>query len=441
VIERQGPLLTQAVESLRLRRQDVTLLRADVDLERHPAEVALPLVFQFPQTVEATSWSAFRDRVGDYLEPIRKRLAANHGIETTPLFAANSLQAAASTAQLDGVADDPNLLLDLVELDPLVQVTEMDDVAIDLELAPMRLAHPTFTGVGVVVAVLDSGIDAQHPALTVRDAVSTSDESIDISGDHGTHCAGSIASRDATYGGVSPEVELLDIKVLRANGTGKHTWIAKGVDEALDRGARVLSMSLGFNHFPTWTDGGHGWACATGNCPLCTAVNNALAEAVVVVAAGNDHQRAEACRRQGVAFDTELGCPGHSRGAITVGAVTKNTGLMAAFSSRGPTAYGSAKPDLVAPGVNVTSTVRVPHGPDGTPLTNAPPSALFGRKSGTSMATPIVAGVAALMVQNALEAGRPIEASKIRDSLVQHAAAVADGVNVAGAGRVTLTAL
>ena len=317
----------------------------------------------------------------------------------------------------------------------------MNDAVEDVGLPGVRVRHPNLDGRGVIVAVLDSGIDSQHPYLNVADAISTSGQSTDQPGDHGTHCAGSIASTDAFYPGIAPAVRLLDIKVLRANGSGQHTFIAQGVDAALDRGAHILSMSLGFNHRPTWSMNGHGWHCPDGRCPLCTAVDNAVRfdETLVVVAAGNEHQFAEDLRNSGHggSFDTELGCPGQARRALTVGALTKSTFSLAPFSSHGPSAYGTSKPDLSAPGVNIMSTIVSPKGIKGQQRSD-----LFARKSGTSMATPIVAGAAALLIQQRLDAGQPWTPDEIRQELLtQHTRVLPFAAHLGGAGRLDLSGL
>jgi len=220
-----------------------------------------------------------------------------------------------------------------------------------------------------------------------------------------------------------------------------------------------LSMSVGWNHLPTWSNGGHGWSCPDGHCTLCTAVDNAAAldNCVVVVAAGNEHERAAALRPRtwwspwlnwlfprlaGPDIDTELGCPGQAREAITVGALTKRTFVPASFSSHGPTAYGAPKPDLAAPGVNITSTVPVPRDANGQVISDAPRSTRFGRKSGTSMATPIVAGAAALIIQREQAAGRSWSPASIKRELVTNGVVgMSVSVQIVGAGRLSLRAL
>jgi subtilisin family serine protease len=261
-------------------------------------------------------------------------------------------------------------------------------------------------------------------------------------GKHGTHCAGIIASRDLVFGGVAPGVDLLNIKVLNTNDTGRHGDITRGIDEAVKLGAHVMSMSLGFNHLPYWSDRGHGWSCTTGDCPLCTAVDNAVAlnNAVVVVAAGNEHDRAEALRESGFSaeFDTELTCPGQARKAITVGALTKQTFTLASFSSRGPTSFNESKPILCAPGVNIRSTVPVQR-ESGKAIANPERESLFDRDSGTSTATPFVAGVAALLIQRQMLAGKPWTPDGIREELLARGvAALAGSSNEVGSGRLSL---
>ena len=104
-------------------------------------------------------------------------------------------------------------------------------------------------GEGVKVAILDTGIDTDHPDL--KDAIIdtedfTGDGIEDLNG-HGTHCAGIVAARLNNVGfvGVAPKSDLLIAKVLANNGRGDFAWIAKGVDWAVERGAHIISMSLG----------------------------------------------------------------------------------------------------------------------------------------------------------------------------------------------------
>jgi subtilisin family serine protease len=159
-----------------------------------------------------------------------------------------------------------------------------------------------------------------------------------------------------------------------------------------------------------------------GDCVLCTSVNNAvtLEGVLVVVAAGNEHDRAAFLRANnlGHTFDSEICCPGAATGALTVGALTKQTFLTASFSSVGPTAFQTVKPDIAAPGVNITSSVPARRQANGSVVPNLTRGELSGRESGTSMATPIVSGALALMVQQRLHAGQPATGARIRTELL-----------------------
>ena len=410
------------------------------------AQGRLPVVVKMPtiKPEPGEAWKEYRERIEHPLMQISEFLEKTMDAESRPLVLANAVSVEITPDQITPITEFQSV--DMVELDPRVQVVNMDDAIIDIEVPDFMGHHPNVDGRGVVVAVLDSGIDTQHPHLNVHDSVSTCGESTDIPGSHGTHCAGIVASQDPEFSGVAPGATLINVKVLRADGSGTHTDIVKGIDEAIDRDADILSMSLGFNHLPAWSDGGHGWMCTNGHCPLCTAVDNATAldNRLVVVAAGNEHNRAEALRKfiKPAPFDTELGCPGQARDALTVGALTKTTFLPASFTSHGPTSYGEPKPNISAPGVNIMSTIPVPRDAGGAPVSNPPRADMFGRKSGTSMATPIVAGAAALVVQNVHDGGGTWTPSQIKDILTnQGVRPLLHPANVVGSGRLDLRAL
>lgn len=439
-----GPLLESAIRDV----SSTSDPQARAAIAAHHGSDAggdrLPLVVKahtiYP--LQGETWDQYRARVWTELEPLQDLLSQVMGIPSSMLYAANSLQANATPAQVAQLVANPQIAK--LELDPLIRVVQMDDADDDIEMPSFRATHPSLDGGGVKVAVLDSGVDRRHPFLTVSDSVQTCGESVDIPGIHGTHCAGILASQDNLYSGVAPGVDLLNIKVLQANGSGKHTDITKGIDEALDRGAQVISMSLGFNHLPTWSSGGHGWSCQNGNCPLCLAVDNAvtLSNAVVVAAAGNWHREAESLRSFGFggSFDTEMICPGQAREAISVGAMTKRSFLMIDFSSHGPTAYGLSKPDLCAPGVNITSTIPAPRDATGNLISNPPRNMLFARDSGTSMATPMVAGAAALLIQKRIQAGQSWTSAQIKQEIISGCTVAGTWpMNQAGAGRLILS--
>jgi subtilisin family serine protease len=232
-------------------------------------------------------------------------------------------------------------------------------------------------GQGIRVAVIDTGIDYTHPDLGGGfgpgfkviggyDFINGDGDPMDDYG-HGTHVAGIIAA-NGTLKGVAPGAKLLAFKVLGADGSGPYSAVIAGIDRAVDPdqdpatddGAQVLNMSLG----------GPGDPDDAISQAVDTAVN---AGVVCVVAAGN----------LGSNYST-LGSPGCARKALTVGA-SDDLDAMAYFSSRGPSRPDLAiKPDLTAPGVSITSTV---------------PGGGYQSMSGTSMATPHVAGAAALLLQ------------------------------------------
>ncbi|MET9395629.1 S8 family serine peptidase [Streptomyces sp. NPDC006624] len=234
-----------------------------------------------------------------------------------------------------------------------------------------------YDGTGVKVAVLDTGVDETHPDLAGRQVAErnfgASADTVDRVG-HGTHVASTIVGSgeksDGKYKGVAPGARILDGKVLDDEGYGTDSGIVAGMQWAADEGADVINMSLG--GFDT-----------QGIDPLEQAVNALTADKGVlfVVAAGNEGPMSQTVRT-----------PGSAASSLTVGAVDKRDGL-ADFSSRGPTADGLLKPDLTAPGVDIVAA-KAAQGVIGNPGQDG-----YVSLSGTSMATPHVAGAAALLAQ------------------------------------------
>ncbi len=267
-----------------------------------------------------------------------------------------------------------------------------------------------FTGAGVTVAVLDTGIKADHPDLTGK-VIDRQDftESLPEGGDdvgHGTHVAGIVAGTGAAsggrYKGVAPDAKLLDGKVCVLFGC-QDSWIIAGMEWAATK-ARVVNMSLG--------GGG-----TDGTDLLSEALNNltALHGTLFVVAAGNDG-----------GFDT-VSTPAAADAALAVGNVTKQD-QTSADSSRGPRAGDFAvKPDIAAPGTDIGSTRAkgTPVGDDGTIIDDD-----YHRISGTSMASPHVAGAAAILAQQHGD----WTAERLKPTLMSAAAPTA-GIYDQGAGR------
>jgi subtilisin family serine protease len=270
------------------------------------------------------------------------------------------------------------------------------------------------TGQGVDVAVLDTGIDAEHPDLVGQVDASASfvpDEDVTDRHGHGTHVASTIAGTGAASGGVergvAPGAKLEIGKVLDNGGSGQDSWIIAGMEwAARDRKAKVISMSLGGD--PT-----------DGTDPMSTAVDELSAEtgALFVIAAGNS----------GPAEST-VGAPGAADAALTVGAVDADDHL-ADFSSRGPRlADGALKPEITAPGVDILAA-RSQYATEG--------EGYYQTMSGTSMATPHVAGAAVL-----LAAQHPgWTGSQLKDALVSTAKETPDdNAYEGGSGRVDIAA-
>ncbi|AXG79017.1 1,4-dihydropyridine esterase [Streptomyces paludis] len=234
-----------------------------------------------------------------------------------------------------------------------------------------------YDGTGVKVAVLDTGVDQTHPDLKgvsiVRKDFSGSGNTVDHVG-HGTHVASTVAGSGAKsggkYKGVAPGAKIIDAKVLDDDGFGDESGIIAGMQWAADQGAKIANLSLG------------GQDTAEVD-PLEAAVDKLSAEKNVlfVIAAGNSGPRAET-----------IGSPGSAASALTVGAVDSQDKI-ADFSSVGPTADGSLKPDITAPGVGIVAA-KAAKGTDGSPAADG-----YVSMSGTSMATPHVAGAAAILAQ------------------------------------------
>jgi serine protease AprX len=315
-------------------------------------------------------------------EPILAKLAEVGAEPVTVHTLANAVTADLTPDQIQQVAGLDEV--GIVRLESLDQVTTMNE-SVEVIEAREVWDQLSYNGRGVRVAILDTGIDENHPALLgkVVDRVSTTSEPITVPGTHGTHTAGTVASNDAIYRGVSWQADLVNIKVLTAGGGGQPSWVIDGLDQAVRRDALVASLSLG------WSEIYHGWVCNDADCILCQAADNAVRLGVtVVVAAGNEDNLAADPANAG---KSDIRHPGAARRVITVGAVDKAK-VLASFSSIGPgtarLSPGSAirwtKPDLAGPGVNIVSSVL---------------GGGFAALSGTSMATPHVAGVAALVLQ------------------------------------------
>ena len=280
----------------------------------------------------------------------------------------------------------------LVELDGILTI-QMSDVN-EIHGIPLIWEDTGYTGAGSVVSIIDTGIDSSHVGLDdLDDDNSTDDNKViafydavnspeltngteivayDDQG-HGTHCAGITAGTGAPgneYVGVAPQAQLVGVKVLDEGGSGSFATVMAGmewtVDKRHDFNIRAASMSLGGFGLIEWTSSEQ------------ESVNRMANEMVrsgvaLFIAAGNN----------GVA--AQIGTPGSAEDAITVGALDKDTSI-AIYSSQGPTEEGRVKPNIAFVGSNVFA-----------PEANSGDG--YIDYSGTSMATPGAAGLAALMYQ------------------------------------------
>lgn len=241
-----------------------------------------------------------------------------------------------------------------------------------------------YDGKGVKIAVLDTGVDKTHDDLRTQVVgeknFSASPDAVDRVG-HGTHvasiAAGTGAKSGGKYKGVAPGAEILSGKVLDDDGFGDDSASIAGMEWAAAEGADVVNLSLGGPDSP-------------GVDPLEAMVDKLSAEKGILfaVAAGND----------GEGGDSTLGSPGSADAALTVGAVDKDDKL-APFSSIGPrVGDGAIKPDVTAPGVAITAAAAPGSALDTRPGTPHPAPGYL-TIDGTSMATPHVAGAAAILKQ------------------------------------------
>jgi serine protease AprX len=340
-------------------------------------------------------------------------LASRHGVGIAR-WLGDSAVLLANSAQVSRLAEESDVLSGDVPVAPFMDISDSSTAADQVRAGQAGLllglgAIPGVTGAGVTVAVVDSGISA-HPALAGKVIANVSkvsgDPSTDDAHGHGTHIAGIIAGNSSAskyvtplyQGGIAPDVKLVNVRVLGADGTGWTSDVIAGIEWVIENRAkyniRAINLSLGHPVTePSVTD------------PLCVAVMKATASGIVViVSAGNSGKAAD-----GRPILGGITSPGNSPYAITVGAMnTKGTvkrsdDVMTTYSSRGPTKFEHAvKPDVVAPGNKIVSLEA-----SGSYLQrNYPQFHMAGKwgnsymhLSGTSMSAAIVTAGAALLMQ------------------------------------------
>ena len=315
---------------------------------------------------------------------------------------------------LPALEADPDVIS--LSLDhPMKELDDTSDVATGMPSA----WNAGYNGAGIGVAVIDSGINDSHPDLwnstethsrvvyhqdfTGTATSNSSGAKYDLYG-HGTHVAGIIGGNgnlsSGNYVGVAPGVSLVDLRALDLNGVGTDSTVIAAIQEAIalqsTYNIRVINLSLGRGIFVSYTQD-----------PLCQAVESAWKAGIVVVVAAGNYGRVSVNGSNG--FGT-ITAPGNDPFVLTVGAMKSNGSsspaaeTKASYSSKGPTTYDHVvKPDIMAPGNDIVSLAA----PGATLEADYPSELVSGNDgnndyftlSGTSMATPVVVGAVALLLQ------------------------------------------
>ncbi len=240
-------------------------------------------------------------------------------------------------------------------------------------LQAVRAVNSSFTGRGIRVAVLDTGCDLLHPDLQGREIVSRSfvaGQEVQDGNGHGTHCIGtSMGPKRPSTGpryGVAPNAEIYAGKVLSDAGSGTDAQILGGINWAIESGCAVISMSLGSATRP-----GQPFSQVFETVAARAQQNGTL----MIAAAGNESNRPMSI--------SPVGHPANCPSIMAVAAIDVNL-MVARFSNRG-LMPGGGQIDVAGPGVDVLSSYPMP--------------TRYRRLSGTSMATPHAAGIAALLAE------------------------------------------
>jgi len=331
---------------------------------------SLPLIVSYPKSVQPSAVKGLAAELPAAtprrtLESLRAEGVTVDKAEAAKFWAGLTAGGKSLSGQVGKIMLDRKVSASLSESVPLIGAPEAWKSGYD--------------GHGVKVAILDTGIDATHPDLAGRASATedfTEDGSVVDTFGHGTHVASILGGTGAASGGsrkgVAPGADLLIGKVLDHNGESYESSVVDGMEWAAASGARVISMSLG-TRLPAGADD-----------PMAQAVDqlSASSGALFVIAAGN----------LGGTGGT-IASPGSANSALTVGATSK-TDTLADFSSRGPRiGDNGVKPEITGPGVGIVAARAA--GTNLGPIVDD----VYTRLDGTSMATPHVAGAAAIVAQ------------------------------------------
>ena len=378
-------------------------------------------------------------------------IAARHGLRIKKRLSEGAVLSA-NAAQISSLSADVDHLSRDVDVKSFMSVT---NPAIGADQVQAGLAGlSSYTGAGIGVALIDSGIWTGHRALSGRVVFAkdfTNGERLTVNGQrqtedpygHGTHIGAIIAGnspypQDSTFQtpfrGVAPGAHLISLRVIGADGTGKASDVIDAIEWAIHNrkrfNIRVINLSLGGPAEQSYTDD-----------PMCEAVERAVHAGIVVVAAAGNRGKDD----EGRSVYGLIESPGIDPYVITVGALnTKGTGRrsddeLTTYSSKGPTLVdGLLKPDLVAPGNKIVSA----EAPGATLIADHPTLHTTGSGAdgyatlnGTSMSAGVVSGAVALV----LEANQGLTPAQVKMAL-QSSATFMPEVGLAGAGAGSLNA-
>ncbi|HEX6311277.1 MAG TPA: S8 family serine peptidase [Acidimicrobiia bacterium] len=298
------------------------------------------------------------------------------GQEYVSFEAASEVELVEQVAEIEATVGPVTEIGEQVEMDVLSVAPGDDPRYGSTAQQKVALDHANFDaawandedGSGIVVAVVDTGVRGDHEDLAGNllpgaDFVASTGGTCSDPHTHGTHVAGILGQVDNTLGGIggAPGVDILPVRVLNQLGSGSSTVVAAGIDWAVAHGADVVNLSLGGPQSAAVTE----------------AIDDAVAAGVTVVAAagncGDPNQLSKCVALNGPSFPAAL------PNVIAVGALTTGENTRASFSNN------NTYIDITASGTNVDSTVSTG-------------ATTYGTKSGTSMATPFVSAVAALIL-------------------------------------------
>ncbi len=358
---------------------------------------------------------------GEWSDSLNYTVSGNNGKVSKSFKNFKSRSISLPPAAVEALANNPEVAY--VSLDRDVKVLGHVSLTTGADAARNSGGSTTYDGTGIGIAVMDSGIYTNHISFENANKQLRVTKSVDFTGEnrtddpygHGSHVAGILSGNDSVaqgaYVGVAPNANIINLRVLNSQGRGTVSSLIAALDWVMSNrttyNIRVLNMSLGTAAVTSYK-----------NDPLCKAVRRLVdAGVVVVAAAGNEGKDGNGEKIYG-----QIHSPGNEPSVITVGASnsygtdTRADDSVTTYTSRGPTRsfwtesngtkhYDNLlKPDVVAPGNRIISTQAINNYlVSNNPSLDANVSGAGSREemflSGTSMATPVVSGAAALLLQ------------------------------------------